>query len=78
LIFGSQNPGESVVQDASLLSYVDPKDPPISLVLTEFHYLLLYSTKIQAISVLNKEVVWEESFRTVRGERERERESRER
>ena len=62
LIFGSQIPGESVMTDTSLLPYPNSDIPPLSLVLTEFHFLLLYSDKIQAICTLNKEVVWEENF----------------
>mmetsp|Transcript_74873 Transcript_74873/g.206520 ORF Transcript_74873/g.206520 Transcript_74873/m.206520 type:complete len:85 (+) Transcript_74873:937-1191(+) len=35
---------------------VSPSDGPISLALTEFHFVLLYSTCIRAISRLNKKV----------------------
>jgi hypothetical protein len=66
LIFGSQNPGDSVMTDSNLLPYhISPGEGdgttpvPISLVLTEFHFILLYTHKIQAISTLSKEIVWE-------------------
>jgi hypothetical protein len=62
LIFGSQNPGDSVITDTSLLPYNPGESPPFSLILTEFHVLLLYKDKIQAVSVLNKEIMWEESL----------------
>ena len=58
-------PGESVMTDAALLPYPNPDDYPISMVLTEFHYILLYLDKIQAISILSNEVVWEEVFSKV-------------
>lgn len=74
LVFGSQNPGDSIIGDGSLLTYsslqTNNRDSnnlggsgnPISLAMTEFHFVLLYEDKIQAVSVLNKQVVWEEYF----------------
>eukprot|EP01114_Cavostelium_apophysatum_P012613 TRINITY_DN2865_c0_g1_i3.p1 TRINITY_DN2865_c0_g1~~TRINITY_DN2865_c0_g1_i3.p1 ORF type:complete len:686 (+),score=202.00 TRINITY_DN2865_c0_g1_i3:113-2170(+) len=68
LLFGSQNAGDSVMVDTSLLAYprnIDRMTLPISMVLTEFHFILLYEDKIQAISTLSKNVpivVWEETF----------------
>ncbi len=35
---------------------------PLSLAHTEFHYLVLYEDRIQVVSLLNQEVVWEESL----------------
>ncbi|KAL6061226.1 tethering complex subunit [Balamuthia mandrillaris] len=89
LVFGSQNPGDSVTIDTRLLPYpartVDDRSAvpsgvspiasppsfeamraagspqiPLALILTEFHFLLLYEDKFQAISVLNDEIVHEE------------------
>ncbi len=65
LIFGSQVPGESVMTDTSLLPYPNPDVYPISFILTEFHFILLYPDKIQAICTLNKQVVWQEFFSLV-------------
>lgn len=66
LVFGSQNVGESVMSECSLLKYPNMDQPgfqlPLSLVLTEFHFLLLYPRKIQAISTLTSDVVWEQSM----------------
>jgi len=69
LSYGSQMPGDFVAEHVDLLLY--PEDPrqtskfgqiPISLVVTDFHLLLLYTTKLQAISRLSQQVVWEERF----------------
>lgn len=52
--------------DTSLLSYPrnedDTYEEPISLVLTEFHFIILYPNHIVAISTLTKEKIWEEYF----------------
>jgi hypothetical protein len=65
LVFGSQNPGDNVMTDTALLPYPDipgTRLDPISLVLTDFHYLMLYSDRFQALSRLNNEIVYEERF----------------
>ncbi|PRP82641.1 hypothetical protein PROFUN_09752 [Planoprotostelium fungivorum] len=87
LIFGSQNTGESVMVDHSLVPYpsfpgsemattvVDGRNRmlsiPLSLILTQYHFVLLYYDRIQAISSITREVVWEEQFgkriRNIRG-----------
>ena len=45
LLFGSQNPGEELVQDPTLCTYTPEEqgNPAISLAVTEFHMMLLYS-----------------------------------
>ena len=45
LLFGSQNPGEELVQDPTLCTYTtdEQHNPAISLAVTEFHMMLLYS-----------------------------------
>eukprot|EP01127_Copromyxa_protea_P018259 TRINITY_DN5700_c0_g1_i3.p1 TRINITY_DN5700_c0_g1~~TRINITY_DN5700_c0_g1_i3.p1 ORF type:complete len:460 (-),score=77.96 TRINITY_DN5700_c0_g1_i3:1658-3037(-) len=64
LVFGSQNPGDTVMSsDTDLLPYPE-KNPARSMVLTEFYFILLYPNKIQAISRLTKEVEWEKNFDT--------------
>eukprot|EP01104_Vermistella_antarctica_P010093 TRINITY_DN2663_c0_g1_i4.p1 TRINITY_DN2663_c0_g1~~TRINITY_DN2663_c0_g1_i4.p1 ORF type:complete len:947 (-),score=277.56 TRINITY_DN2663_c0_g1_i4:38-2878(-) len=56
LVFGSQNTGDAVMTETQLISdQVAPK--PLSLVLTEFHFLLLYPDRFIAISRLSGEVV---------------------
>ncbi|OZJ06836.1 hypothetical protein BZG36_00188 [Bifiguratus adelaidae] len=70
LVFGSQNPGDSVISNPNLLPYpatVSENDPeevisetPISLALTEFHLILLYKDRIRAINTLNDDVVYDE------------------
>lgn len=64
LLFGSQNPGDPVMVDTSLLPYPQTRanELPISLVLTEFHFLFLYSDRIIAISTLNNQVVSDDPF----------------
>lgn len=36
--------------------------PPFACVLTEFHVLLAYSDTIKGVSLLNKEVVYEDNY----------------
>ncbi|KAL1931607.1 hypothetical protein VTP01DRAFT_9750 [Rhizomucor pusillus] len=70
LVFGSQEVGDSVIDSVQLLQYpaVSPEDglgkvvteTPISLALTEFHFLLLYKDRIRAICQLNDQIVYEE------------------
>eukprot|EP00026_Physarum_polycephalum_P001709 Phypoly_transcript_01711.p1 GENE.Phypoly_transcript_01711~~Phypoly_transcript_01711.p1 ORF type:complete len:601 (+),score=99.91 Phypoly_transcript_01711:237-1805(+) len=67
LVFGSQNPGDKVTTDTSLLPYLkkDPRGvplPPLSTTLTEFHFLLLYEDELQAICKLNSQVVFRYEF----------------
>ena len=64
-MFGSQNPGDNVSQDLKL--YPFPEDIrgeciPISLIVTEFHWIVLFKNKIQAINQLDEKIVWEEYF----------------
>lgn len=42
--------------------YSVSQKPPIACVLTEFHILLAYTDTIKGISVLNKEVVYEDNY----------------
>jgi hypothetical protein len=68
LIFGAQNTFDRVTSNETLTSF--PPSPsavgkkseklvPLSIVITEFHWLVLYTNKIQAINKLNEEVVFE-------------------
>ncbi|CAO3653446.1 unnamed protein product [Cunninghamella echinulata] len=69
LVFGSQNVGDSVIDNVQLLQYPsissDDEDqlimePPISVALTEFHFILLYKDRVRAICQLNDQIVYEE------------------
>ncbi|KAL7316431.1 tethering complex subunit [Mucor circinelloides] len=70
LVYGSQNVGDSVVDDVQLLQYpATPSDDdsgklvteiPISVALTEFHFVLLYKDRVRAICQLNDQIVYEE------------------
>lgn len=51
LLFGSQNPGDGVFSQTKFISC---KEPPSSLVLTEFHILLLYSNRLVAVNQLSE------------------------
>ncbi|KAJ3144566.1 hypothetical protein HDU89_008178 [Geranomyces variabilis] len=72
LTFGNQSLGDSVVNNAQLLPYprsVDTpvQDPtamilPISVNITEFHYLLLYENAIKALNILTNEVDYDETI----------------
>ncbi|KAI8985185.1 Pep3/Vps18/deep orange family-domain-containing protein [Pilobolus umbonatus] len=78
LVFGSQNVGDSVVDDVQLLQY--PATPseddsgklitevPISVALTEFHFILLYKDRVRAICQLNDQIVYEELIAIIKGE----------
>ncbi|KAI8078651.1 Pep3/Vps18/deep orange family-domain-containing protein [Halteromyces radiatus] len=70
LIFGSQNVGDSVIDNVQLVQYpsVQSDDEagqlvmefPISVALTEFHFILLYKDRMRAICQLNDQIVYEE------------------
>lgn len=66
LVFGSQNAGEDVMADQDLMPYPLTKDQegatPVGLVVTEFHYLILYDSMLQAVSRLNGNVAHCEKF----------------
>ncbi len=59
----------SVISDTNLLTYrkenednYSVNENPISLVLTQFHVLILFKNRLKAICVLNEEVVFEDIF----------------
>ncbi|KAJ1857436.1 tethering complex subunit, partial [Coemansia sp. RSA 2703] len=70
LTFAAQEPGDSVVENASLLPYPTldhdsaaegaSSEQPLALAVTEFHILLQYSDRVRAISMLNSKVVFEQ------------------
>ncbi|RUP49144.1 Pep3/Vps18/deep orange family-domain-containing protein [Jimgerdemannia flammicorona] len=68
LVFGS---GDSVIDSTHLLPYpatasdTDPSavvvsEVPLSIALTEFHFVLLYKDRVRAINQLNDQIVYEE------------------
>jgi hypothetical protein len=70
LVFGSQDKGQDVLQNGKLLAYPATPDPamggamrvqaPLSLTLTEFHFLLVLKNRLLAINQLSEEIVHEE------------------
>ncbi|KAG0232703.1 hypothetical protein BGW42_007957 [Actinomortierella wolfii] len=70
LVFGSQNPGDSVIDAAQLLPYPATRldsdsttavsEVPIAIALTEFHFILLNRERIRAINQLNDQIVFDE------------------
>ncbi|RCH94208.1 hypothetical protein CU098_004601, partial [Rhizopus stolonifer] len=79
LVYGSQNVGDSVIDDVQLLQYpATPSDDesgqlvteiPISVALTEFHFVLLYQDRVRAICQLNDQIVYEEMIPIGLGEK---------
>ncbi|TPX36548.1 hypothetical protein SmJEL517_g01238 [Synchytrium microbalum] len=64
-VFGSQNVGDSIIDNAQLLPYQHGDNdetfiPPTSIALTEFHFIVLIQNKVQAVCILNNELVYEE------------------
>lgn len=76
LSFHDQQVGDSVIDSANLLPYpamaLDSQDDqgreetvaeiPLSIALTEFHFILLYRDRIMAISSLDDRVIYEEAL----------------
>jgi hypothetical protein len=69
LVFGSQNVGDSVIDMPHLLPYPATRleseisaavEAPISIALTEFHFILLYKERIRAVNQLNDQIVFDE------------------
>jgi len=70
LVFGSQNVGDSVIDMPHLLPYPATLSAavefPISIALTEFHFILLYKERIRAVNQLNDQIVFDELIPLVR------------
>ncbi|KAG0263918.1 hypothetical protein DFQ27_001570 [Actinomortierella ambigua] len=70
LVFGSQNPGDTVIDAAQLLPYPATRldsdsttavsEIPIAIALTEFHFILLNRERVRAINQLNDQIVFDE------------------
>ncbi|KAI9322126.1 Pep3/Vps18/deep orange family-domain-containing protein [Dichotomocladium elegans] len=79
LVFGSQDVGDSVIDNVQLLQY--PATPaedesgkliteiPIAVALTEFHFVLLYRDRVRAVCQLNDQIVYEDHIPIGEGER---------
>jgi len=62
LSYGSQQRGETLTRDCAFLSYSLPASetkPPIAVLMTEFHYLLLYEHTLQCVNNLSNASVFE-------------------
>lgn len=62
-------PGDAVIDSASLIPYpldssgaFSAEEQPISMALTEHHFVLLYMDKICAVDILTDKVVYQESL----------------
>ncbi|XP_063825153.1 vacuolar protein sorting-associated protein 18 homolog isoform X1 [Ostrinia nubilalis] len=68
----SQQNSNTLFTQGELINYpaeTQPKDEaPLSFVLTEFHVLLMYSDKVKAISLLNHELVYEDTYSVAHGQ----------
>lgn len=79
--YSSQEPGDGVIESAQLLPYparqapASPFNPgkerlvheiPLSMALTEFHFILLYPGRIRVIRTLDDRIVHEEILEIVR------------
>jgi vacuolar protein sorting-associated protein 18 len=68
----SQQNSNSLFTQGELINYPQGSDSkeqaPLSFVLTEFHILLMYSDKVRAISLLNQELVFEDTFSVGHGQ----------
>jgi len=75
LVFGSQDVGDSVIDSAKLLPYPTTSsnndmsaEVPLSIALTEFHFILLYKERVKAICQLNDQVVFDDIIPLKAGE----------
>lgn len=71
--FRSSGSGEKVITGEHMIPYPSsgpggPSEIPVAISLTEFHLLLLYPSKILALSTLNNEIVFEQGFKERFGE----------
>ncbi|CAH0750606.1 unnamed protein product [Diatraea saccharalis] len=67
----SQQNSNSLFTQGELINYPPDSEPkteaPLAFVLTEFHVLLMYSDKVKAISLLNQELVYEDTYSVSHG-----------
>jgi hypothetical protein len=61
--FGDHTPGESLFLEKTLIPYShSSSSSPIGMALTQFHCLLLYRDRVEAICVLNQQRVFEDQY----------------
>ncbi|KIO30783.1 hypothetical protein M407DRAFT_14242 [Tulasnella calospora MUT 4182] len=53
---------DNLIDSASLLHYPSSSDVPISMCLSEFHFIFLFRDRICAVSNLDERLVWEENL----------------
>lgn len=61
---------ENLIRESKLLAYPEDKGghkDPLSIVLTEFHVLILFRDRLKVLSVLNEELVFEDVFTEMYG-----------
>ncbi|CAH0723145.1 unnamed protein product, partial [Brenthis ino] len=68
----SQQNSNSLITQSELINYPPDKSDskesaPLSFVLTEFHALLMYSDRVKAVSLLNQELVYEDTYSEIHG-----------
>jgi hypothetical protein len=58
------SPGTSLISKGFTLNYTDLKKqtPPSSMLLTQFHVLIIFENMVVAVNHLSKELVWERPF----------------
>ncbi|KAI0225177.1 tethering complex subunit [Massospora cicadina] len=61
LVFGSQKPGETLIDNGQLTPYPGGEIPS-SMGITEFHFILLYPKRLKAVCRLNLETVYDEAI----------------
>lgn len=68
LAMASQSAGDNVIVEYGLVNYpsapggADDGEAPLAMAISEFHYLLLYPTRLVAVSKLSEEPVFERSL----------------
>ncbi|KAJ8297008.1 Vacuolar protein sorting-associated protein 18 [Rhodotorula toruloides] len=62
------HPGDGIIDSASLIPYPsssdahEPPDQPISMALTEWHFVLLYEDRVCAVDLLTDKIVYNEAL----------------
>ena len=60
IVFGSQSAGQSVIENSNMIPFLDEK--PLSVVVTRFHFILLYKRRIKSISILDNQTVFQQEL----------------
>lgn len=69
LVFGNQGPSDSVADNAQLLPYPDANgsssaesEAPVSIAMTEFHFIMLYRDRVKAVGTMTQDLVYQEEI----------------